>query len=117
MKAQLLTTPKPVDAGPLALTDLPVPEPKDDEVLIKVHACGICRTDLHVVEGELVPKRESVVPGHQVIGTIVTSGAGSKYSIGSRVGVAWLHRTCGICEYCRRGQENLCERPNSPDTR
>jgi alcohol dehydrogenase, propanol-preferring len=110
MKAQVLSTPAAVDTRPLALMDVPMPEPKDDEVLIKVHACGICRTDLHVVEGELMPKLARVIPGHQVVGTITAHGKhAGQYPTGTRAGVPWLHRTCGGCEQCRRGQENLCD--------
>jgi propanol-preferring alcohol dehydrogenase len=110
MKAQVLTRPAAVDTRPLALMDMPMPEPKDDEVLIKIHACGICRTDLHVVEGELTPKLARVIPGHQVVGTITACGKQAvQYPTGTRVGVPWLHRTCGVCEQCRRGQENLCD--------
>jgi len=111
MKAQVLRSPAPVEKHPLLYIDVSVPEPQDDEVLVKVNACGICRTDLHVVEGELPPKKPSVIPGHQVVGTIAATGKNAaKYRIGTRVGVAWLHRTDGVCEFCRRGQENLCEK-------
>lgn len=110
MKAQVLRTPALVEQRPLHYMDVPVPEPGDDEVLVKVNACGVCRTDLHVVEGELPPKLPSVIPGHQIVGSIVQKGTrASKYQIGTRVGIAWLHRTDGTCEYCRRGRENLCE--------
>lgn len=110
MKAQILAAPAPSEQNPLLFAEVPTPEPGDDEVLVKVSVCGICRTDLHVVEGELPPRLPKVVPGHQVVGTIVKNGkAAGKYSLGARVGIPWLHRTCGICQYCRRGQENLCE--------
>jgi len=110
MKAQVLKAPAKVETNPLVYTDVPVPEPADDEVLIKISACGICRTDLHVVEGELSPKLASVIPGHQAVGTIAACGRqAARYVIGARVGVPWLHRTCGVCEQCRRGQENLCD--------
>lgn len=110
MHAQILKTPAPVEKHPLVFAELPVPEPADDEVLVKVSVCGVCRTDLHVVEGELPPRLPNVVPGHQVVGTIVESGkSAKKHALGTRVGVPWLHRTDGTCEYCRRGQENLCE--------
>jgi propanol-preferring alcohol dehydrogenase len=110
MKAQVLSHPAPIETNPLASTDLPTPEPADDEVLIKVNACGICRTDLHVIEGELPPRLPNVVPGHQVVGSIVERGKkASKYAMGTRVGIPWLHRTDGTCEYCLRGQENLCD--------
>jgi propanol-preferring alcohol dehydrogenase len=99
-----------MEKHPLLYIEVPTPAPRDDEVLVKINACGICRTDLHVVEGELVPKLSSVIPGHQIVGTIVGTGkSASQYPLGTRVGVAWLHRTDGPCEYCRRGQENLCE--------
>jgi propanol-preferring alcohol dehydrogenase len=111
MKSQILKTPAPIEKHPLLYIDVPTPEPQDDEVLVKVSACGICRTDLHVVEGELPPQLSTVIPGHQVVGAIMQKGTkASKYAIGTRVGIPWLHRTCGVCEYCRKGQENLCEK-------
>ncbi|HEY6970113.1 MAG TPA: zinc-dependent alcohol dehydrogenase family protein [Candidatus Angelobacter sp.] len=111
MKAQVLKSPSPVETHPLVYTDIPVPEPGEDEVLVKVNACGVCRTDLHVVEGELPPKLPSVIPGHQVVGTVAKMGKdAASRRIGERVGVAWLHRTDGSCEFCRRGEENLCEK-------
>jgi propanol-preferring alcohol dehydrogenase len=109
MKALSLTQPAPVETHPLQILEVPVPDPADDEVLIKVSVCGVCRTDLHVVEGELSPKVPHIIPGHQVVGRVVRLGkSANKLSVGARVGVAWLHRTCGRCEYCRRGRENLC---------
>lgn len=109
MLALALKTPAPVESNPLVREEVPIPEPGADEVLIEVLACGICRTDLHVVEGELPPKLPSVVPGHQVVGRVVRGGANAtKYAPNARVGVAWLHRTDGQCEYCKRGRENLC---------
>ena len=106
----MLQHPAEVERRPLLYTDVPVADPGDDEVLIKVNACGICRTDLHVVEGELPAKRSSVIPGHQVVGTIAALGAKAiKHAMGARVGVAWLHRTDGVCEQCRNGRENLCD--------
>src|SRR2546423_2504121 len=111
MKACVLLTPAPIDTSPLAYVDLPTPEPAADEVLIKVRACGMCRTDLHVVEGELAVRRERVIPGHQIVGDVCAIGAEVReVRVGERVGVAWLHRTCGVCRYCRAGRENLCER-------
>ncbi len=87
------------------------PEPGPDEILVRVRACGVCRTDLHVIEGELPSRTSPVVPGHQVIGLVERLGAGaSLYAPGARVGIAWLHRTCGQCEFCRTGRENLCDR-------
>jgi len=111
MKAWVLEKPAPVESGPLALTDIPVPQPADDEVLVKVHACGICRTDLHVVEGELPIRKSKLIPGHQVVGRVSAVGSlVDEFKKGDRVGVAWLNRTCGICELCVAGKENLCER-------
>jgi propanol-preferring alcohol dehydrogenase len=111
MKAWVLDKPAPVESRPLVLTDVPVPQPADDEVLVKVHACGICRTDLHVVEGELPTRKPRVIPGHQVVGRISRVGSRvSEFKPGDRVGIAWLNRTCGTCEFCRAGKENLCDR-------
>jgi len=110
MKAWILDKPASIDSRPLVLTDVPVPQPADDEVLVKVHACGICRTDLHVVEGELPIRKSKVIPGHQVVGTIRAVGSRvEEFKIGDRVGIAWLNRTCGICEFCLCGKENLCD--------
>ena len=111
MKAWVLDKPAPVESCPLVLTDVRVPQPAEDEVLVKVHACGICRTDLHVVEGELPVRKSHLIPGHQVVGTISVVGSQvDEFQIGDRVGIAWLNQTCGICEFCRAGQENLCDR-------
>jgi len=110
MKACLLRTPAPVETGPLEYSGLPVPAPGPGEVLVRVRACGICRTDLHVVEGELPVRKSPLIPGHQVVGVIESSGPGAlRFLSGARVGIPWLHRTCGACEYCRGGTENLCE--------
>jgi propanol-preferring alcohol dehydrogenase len=109
MKACVLESTAPVEQNPLMFTDLPAPEPGANEVLVRVHACGVCRTDLHVVEGELPPRKRPVIPGHQVVGSVESRGAeASRFHPGARVGVAWLHRTCGVCEYCLAGRENLC---------
>jgi propanol-preferring alcohol dehydrogenase len=94
---------------PLRLCDEPQPVPAADEVLVRVLACGVCRTDLHVSEGDLDVHRPSVVPGHEVVGEVVSGG--SRFAVGDRIGIAWLRHTCGECRYCRRGAENLC--PNS----
>jgi alcohol dehydrogenase, propanol-preferring len=98
------------EPGRLDQVELPVPQPGADEVLVKVSVCGVCRTDLHVRDGDLPPHRSPVVPGHEVVGRIVASGADvpDHYAVGTRVGVPWLRRTDGTCRYCRRGQENLC---------
>jgi propanol-preferring alcohol dehydrogenase len=108
----LLSHPAAAENKPLALSDVSLPEPAADEVLVEVIACGICRTDLHVVEGELPPKLPRVIPGHQIVGRVVRSGSNAgKLQAGARVGIPWLHRTCGRCEFCTRGKENLC--PNA----
>jgi propanol-preferring alcohol dehydrogenase len=107
--ACVLKSPAPVQSAPLDWKEVPRPEPGPGEVLIRVRACGVCRTDLHVVEGELPVRKPHVIPGHQVVGIVDTKGA--RLAVGTRVGVPWLHRTCGICEFCRSGRENLCDRP------
>jgi len=112
MKALSLSSPAPVETAPLRLEDLPVPEPAGDEVRVRVEACGICRTDLHVVEGELPPHVPHIVPGHQVVGIVDRCGPQAKrFKAGDRVGIAWLRYTCGACRYCQQGNENLC--PNA----
>src|ERR1051326_6809668 len=109
MKACLLRAPARVEANPLEFTDVAAPRAAEGEILVRVRACGVCRTDLHVVEGELPPRKTPVIPGHQVVGTVERCGARARrFQAGARVGVAWLHRTCGVCEYCRSGRENLC---------
>ena len=110
MQAWVLDKPAPVGDRPLRRADVPVPSPSEDELLLQVAACGICRTDLHIVEGELAVRRSPLVPGHQVIGRVIAAGSKVKdFNTGDRVGVAWLNGTCGVCEFCRTGQENLCE--------
>jgi propanol-preferring alcohol dehydrogenase len=112
MRAMVLGEPMAVESSPLHLRELPMPEPGAGEVLIRVEVCGVCRTDLHVVEGELPPVREQVIPGHEAVGRIERNGAGAaRFEIGARVGVPWLNRTCGVCAYCVRGDENLCVAP------
>lgn len=112
MKACLLHSPAPVDESPLLWSDVDPPQPAADEIRIAVSACGICRTDLHVVEGELPPRRSPLIPGHQVVGRIDKLGADARrFAVGQRVGIPWLHRACGRCEYCRAGRENLCDDP------
>jgi propanol-preferring alcohol dehydrogenase len=109
MKAQILRHPRPVEQSPLEAVDLPDPTPNDDEVLLRVHACGICHTDLHTVEGEISGKLP-IVPGHQIVGVVEEVGASVKeVRIGDRVGVPWLYHTCGECEFCRSDRENLCD--------
>jgi propanol-preferring alcohol dehydrogenase len=106
MRAQVLTA-----AGrPLTAAELPDPRPGPSQLLIAVRACAVCRTDLHVVDGELTDPKLPLVPGHEIIGTVVEKGeAADRFAIGDRVGVPWLGWTCGVCEYCRSGRENLCD--------
>lgn len=112
MKACVLARPGPVETKPLQWTDVPPPHAGRGEVLVRVHCCGVCRTDLHVVEGELAPRKTPVIPGHQVVGAIEKTGAGaSRFATGARVGIGWLHRTDGTCAYCKSGCENLCDNP------
>jgi propanol-preferring alcohol dehydrogenase len=112
MKACFLRTPAKVEKNPLEYSEFPDPSPGPGEVLVRVKVCGVCRTDLHVIEGELPPKKSPVIPGHQVVGAIEKLGTGAKrFALGTRVGIAWLHKTDGTCEYCRRGEENLCDEP------
>ncbi|HUZ08694.1 MAG TPA: zinc-dependent alcohol dehydrogenase family protein [Acidimicrobiales bacterium] len=109
MRAWQVTTPAPIEQGPLQLVDRPRPEPGPGQVLVRVSTCGVCRTDLHVVEGDLPVHREHVTPGHEVVGIVEVQGSGARrFATGDRVGVAWLASTCGACRYCRRGAENLC---------
>jgi propanol-preferring alcohol dehydrogenase len=109
MRAFRVTHPRPAIEGPLEPVDAVVPEPAADELLVAVLACGVCRTDLHVAEGDLPVHLPGVVPGHEVVGRVVAAGARAVgFAEGDRVGVAWLRRTCGACRFCRRGAENLC---------
>lgn len=111
MRAWAVDRPGPVATGPLHLVERTVPRPGPDEVLVQVEACGVCRTDVHLAEGDLLPRHLGVVPGHQVVGTVVEAGpATHRFAIGDRVGIAWLRRTCGECRWCRDGRENLCPR-------
>lgn len=112
MKACLLHSVGRIEGNPLEFTNTPDPQPRSDEVLVRVIACGVCRTDLHVIEGELPQRKLPVIPGHQVVGIVEQTGEEAKrFPAGTRVGIPWLHRTCGICEYCRTGKENLCDNP------
>jgi propanol-preferring alcohol dehydrogenase len=112
MKACLLQAPAKIETNPLVFVDVPAPQPAKGEVLVRVSYCGVCRTDLHVIEGELTPRKSPLIPGHQVVGVVEKLGADTrKLRLGARVGVAWLHHTDGTCEYCRGGAENLCDDP------
>ncbi|MDB1088552.1 zinc-binding alcohol dehydrogenase family protein [Streptomyces sp. ACA25] len=104
MRAWVVRAPGQLDA-----VELPVPRPAPDELLVRVRACGVCRTDLHVRDGDLAPHRSPVVPGHEAVGVVVAAGSQAGiHPVGTRVGVPWLRRTCGTCRYCLRGDENLC---------
>ena len=108
MKAQVLKKQAPVENAPLELTELPVPEPRPSQVLVKVSACGVCHTELDEIEGRLTP-RLPVIPGHEIVGRVEAVGKGvQKYRAGDRVGIGWIHSACGKCRFCRAGMENLC---------
>jgi propanol-preferring alcohol dehydrogenase len=114
MRAWRVRRPAPMRRRPLDFDPaVPVPQPAPGELLVAVRACGVCRTDLHVAEGDLAVHRPGVTPGHEVVGEVVALGPGAEgFAVGDRVGIAWLRHTCGQCRYCRRGDENLC-----PDSR
>ncbi|HKV46677.1 MAG TPA: zinc-dependent alcohol dehydrogenase family protein [Candidatus Acidoferrales bacterium] len=110
MKACLLRATADIHTNPLVYTEIPDPRPGRGEVLVRVKTCGVCRTDLHVIEGELAPRKSPVIPGHQIVGEIAELGDGAKrFRPGTRVGIPWLHQADGTCEYCRTGMENLCD--------
>lgn len=112
MRAWQVDEPRPIQQEPLRFVEVAEPTPGDGEVLVRVRACGVCRTDLHVAEGDLPVRRDHVVPGHEVVGEVAARGPGAeRFAVGDRVGVAWLRATCGRCRFCRRGQENLCLEP------
>jgi len=112
MRAAVLHHPAPIASRPLALEELPLPEPGSGQVLLKVEACGVCRTDLHITAGELKPLREAVTPGHQIVARVEKLGPGvDSIHIGDRAGVSWLGGVDGICPLCRRNRENLCDHP------
>lgn len=107
MRAMVLEKP----GQPLQMRDKAIPEPSAHQLLVKVKACAVCRTDLHVVDGDLPPRRPTIIPGHEIVGEVVAAGEEVRgFQPGDRVGVPWLGFTCGVCFYCRRGQENLCDR-------
>jgi propanol-preferring alcohol dehydrogenase len=110
MKAAILNSPQPIEQRPLQIVDVADPRIRDGNVLLRVRACGVCRTDLHIVEGDLPPKQLRIIPGHQIVGEVV-DGATAEIPLGSRVGVSWLGGTDGTCPYCRKGVENLCDEP------
>ncbi|MBT2213055.1 zinc-binding alcohol dehydrogenase family protein [Actinomadura sp. NEAU-AAG7] len=108
MRAWAVASPAPIASGPLRRADRDVPAPGPGELLVRVLACGVCRTDLHVAEGDLPVHLPGVTPGHEIVGAVVAAGPGAAHAVGERVGVAWLRGTCGACRFCRRGAENLC---------
>src|ERR1041384_821574 len=108
MKAATLTTPQDIASRPLCIEEVPQPELLPGHVLLRVRACGVCRTDLHIVEGELPPVRNAVIPGHQIVGE-VAGRATPELPVGARVGVSWMGGTDGVCRYCLGGMENLCD--------
>ena len=111
MRAWEVTRPAPIDEAPLELVERREPEPGPGQIRVRIDACGVCRTDLHVSEGDLPVHRPRVVPGHEVVGRVDAAGPGAgRFRTGDRVGVAWLAWTCGVCRFCRRAQENLCLR-------
>lgn len=112
MRAWVVHQPGPIDTHPLELVDRALPEPAEREVRVRVRVCGVCRTDLHLAEGDLAPKRPGVTPGHEVVGVVDAAGPGtSRLAVGERVGVPWLRHTCGQCRFCVCGDENLCTDP------
>ncbi len=112
MRAWAVDRPGPIDSQPLRPVTRPVPQPAAGEIRVRVAACGVCRTDLHLAEGDLAPRRPGVVPGHEIVGTVDALGAGcTRFRARDRVGIAWLRATCGRCRWCRRGAENLCPDP------
>jgi propanol-preferring alcohol dehydrogenase len=116
MKTYRLRSPAPIESNPLSPEELPMPQPEAGQVLIKVALCGVCHTDLHTAEGEIHPPRLPITPGHQIVGSIAAlpEPQPANLHIGQRVGLPWLYSACGTCEFCRRGQENLC--PNAKFT-
>src|SRR5712671_4380847 len=108
MRAMVLDRP----GTPLVAREWPVPSPAVGEILVAVSACGVCRTDLHVVDGDLPNPKLPIVPGHEIVGRVVAVGGGVRgFTAGERVGVPWLGHTCGVCTYCKSGRENLCDAP------
>jgi propanol-preferring alcohol dehydrogenase len=112
MRAFVVETPAAIETNPLRLIEQERPRPAANEILLRIRACGVCRTDLHVTEGDLPPKRQRIIPGHEVVGVVEEAGpACTRFRVGERIGIAWLRETCGRCKYCLRDAENLC--PNA----
>ena len=113
MAAWVVRRPAPIDDRPLVLEEKPIPQPGPGQVRVRVSVCGVCRTDLHLAEGDLTPRRPGVTPGHEVVGTVDALGDGAtRFAPGARVGIAWLASTCGRCRFCATGRENLCLGPS-----
>src|SRR3954469_6619429 len=110
MKAAILSSPAPIAQRPLQIVDVADPRVRSGHTLLRVRACGVCRTDLHIVEGELPPKQLRIIPGHQIVGEVI-GGAVDGIALGARVGVSWIGGTDGTCMYCQKGMENLCDSP------
>jgi propanol-preferring alcohol dehydrogenase len=109
MRAMVVDAPGPIETNPLRPIDLTRPHAAPGEILVRVTTCGVCRTDLHIAEGDLPPKHPRIIPGHEIVGVVEELGADCRrFKPGDRVGIAWLRETCGQCRYCRRGDENLC---------
>jgi alcohol dehydrogenase, propanol-preferring len=112
VRAWVVRDPAPIERGPLVLVDRDPPAPGPGQILVDVVACGVCRTDLHLAEGDLAPRSPGITPGHEVVGRVLGRGEGAeRFAPGDRVGIAWLRHTCGACRFCRRGAENLCLAP------
>jgi propanol-preferring alcohol dehydrogenase len=112
VKAWIVEKPGAMGTGPLRLVEKAAPEPSAGEVRVRVRTCGVCRTDLHVAGGDLPVHKRAVVPGHEVVGTVDKLGEGAtRFSVGDRIGIAWLRHTCGVCRFCQSGRENLCSSP------
>ncbi len=112
MRAWVVDVPGPIDGGPLRRVERELPEPGPGQVRVRVVCCGVCRTDLHLAEGDLPPRAHAVTPGHEVVGRVSAVGAGAtRFAVGDRIGIPWLGHTDGTCRFCRRGEENLCTGP------
>src|SRR5690348_1848134 len=112
MRAWAVHEPGAIETGPLVRVERDAPEPSPAEIRVRVTVCGVCRTDLHLAVGELAPRRPDVIPGHEIVGVVDACGAAAtRFTVGARVGIAWLRHTCGVCSFCRRGDENLCISP------
>jgi len=110
MKGAILYTQQPIENNPLKIEEIAIPQINENEILIKINACGICHTDLHIIEGELPPVKLPVIPGHQIVGIVEEIGSKvSKFKVGDKIGVPWLYSTCQKCEFCTKGKENLCD--------